>query len=130
MLIFSYQRFLLIALGAILGANARYLVGLIAAHRFGMDLPYGTLIANVTGCLLLGFVVTLQTEWITVSPQARLLIGVGFLGSYTTFSSYAVESVLLIQEGAPLRGLANILANNALGIFAAWLGILLARWIG
>lgn len=127
---YTYQRFLLIAVGAILGANARYLVGLIAAHRFGMNLPYGTLIANVTGCLILGFVVTLQTEWITVSPQARLLLGVGFLGSYTTFSSYAVESVLLLQDGALLRGLVNILANNALGILAAWLGILLARWLG
>jgi fluoride exporter len=118
---------LIIAAGAALGANARYWVGLWAASRFGIGLPYGTLIANVSGCLLLGFLITLGSGRIGLSQEVRLLFAVGFLGSYTTFSSFAVETLSLTQTGTWRRGLINIMANNGLGLMAAWVGITLAR---
>jgi CrcB protein len=117
-------------MGAALGANARYIVGLWAAGRFGAGFPYGTFIVNVTGSLLLGFVVALATERLTLSPQTRLLITVGFFGSFTTFSSYAVESLALIRDGGPWSALLNILGNNLLALVAALIGAYLGRVTG
>lgn len=124
------SRFLFVAMGAALGANARYIVGLWAAGRFGAGFPYGTFIVNVTGSLLLGFVVALATERLTLSPQTRLLITVGFFGSFTTFSSYAVESLALIRDGGPWSALLNILGNNLLALIAALIGAYLGRVTG
>ena len=124
------NRFLFVAIGAALGANARYLVGLWAANRFGAGFPYGTLLVNITGSFLLGFIVTLATERLSISPEARLLLAVGFLGSYTTFSSYAVESLGLLRDGGFWPGLLNIVTNNLIGIIFAAMGVYLARWFG
>jgi len=121
------NRFLFVALGAALGANARYAVGLWAANRFGTDFPYGTFIVNVTGSLLLGFVITLTTERLALSPETRLLLGVGFLGSYTTFSSYAVEGMGLFRESGLWPGLIYVAGNVLVGLFCAGLGVYLAR---
>lgn len=121
------NRFILIAIGAALGANARYLVGLWAGNRFGADFPYGTLIVNVSGSFLLGFLLTLATERLQISPEARLLFAVGFLGSYTTFSSFAVESMNLGREGTLWLSLLNIFGNNLIGLVSAVLGAYLAR---
>jgi CrcB protein len=123
----SLKNMLIIAVGAALGANARYLVGLWAANRFGLGLPYGTLLANLSGCLLLGFLVTLGSGRVGLSQELRLLFAVGFLGSYTTFSSFAVETLNLAQGGAWGRSWLNLLANNGLGLMAAWVGVTLAR---
>ena len=121
------MRFLLIAAGAALGANARYLVGTWAGARFGADFPYGTLLVNVTGSLALGFLSALVIGRLRLSPDARLLLAVGFLGSYTTFSSYTVESMILLRQGALWRGLLNILGNNVLGLLCALLGAYLGQ---
>ncbi len=123
------MRFLLIAVGAALGANARYLVGMWAGSRFGADFPYGTLIVNVTGSLLLGFLLTLVTGRMRLSPDMRLLLAVGFVGSYTTFSSYTVESITLLRQGTLWLGLLNIFGNNLLGLICALLGAYLARLV-
>jgi len=121
------NRFILIAIGAALGANARYLVGLWAGNRLGAEFPYGTLIVNVSGSFLLGFLLTLATERLQVSPEARLLFAVGFLGSYTTFSSFAVESMNLGRDGGLWLSLLNIFGNNLIGLMCAVLGAYLAR---
>lgn len=121
------NRFLLIAIGAALGANARYLVGIWAGSRFGAGFPYGTLLVNVTGSLLLGFLVTAATGRLNLSPDMRLLLAVGFFGSYTTFSSYAVESLTLWQDGGFWLAARNILLNNIVGLIFALLGVYLAR---
>lgn len=123
------NRYLLIALGAALGANARYLIGLWAGNRLGADFPYGTLIVNISGSFVLGFLLTLGTERLALSPEARLLLAVGFLGSFTTFSSYAVESLTLWREAGLWRSLLNIVANNLVGLTAVFLGAALARWL-
>lgn len=122
-------RFLFIALGAAFGANARYLIGLWAGNRLGTDFPYGTLIVNVSGSFVLGFLLTLGTGRWQLSPEARLLLAVGFLGSFTTFSSYAVESSLLWQSAGFWRSVLNIAGNNLLGLLAVILGAALARWV-
>ncbi|MBE2201328.1 MAG: fluoride efflux transporter CrcB [Anaerolinea sp.] len=123
------NRYLLIALGAAVGANARYLTGVWAGNRFGADFPYGTLIVNIVGSFLLGVLLTLGTGRLQLSPEARLLLAVGFLGSFTTFSSYAVESMNLWRDASVWRSLLNIVGNNLAGLLAVILGATLARWL-
>ncbi len=124
------NRYLLIALGAALGANARYLVGVWAADRFGADYPYGTLIVNITGSFILGFLLSLTTERLALSPELRFLLAVGFLGSYTTFSSYAVETLNLWREAGFWYGVRNVLLNNGVGLVFTLLGTYVARLLG
>ena len=124
------SQFLYIAAGAALGANARYLVGVWAGNRWGAFFPFGTLAVNITGSLLLGFIVALATDRIVISPEMRLFLAVGFMGSYTTFSSYTVESLSLLQSGAVWPAIFNIIGNNFLGLTCAILGFALARLVG
>jgi CrcB protein len=121
------NRFLLISIGAILGANARYLVGLWAAHRFGTTFPYGTAIVNISGSFVLGFLVAWGSARSGLSPELRLLLAVGFLGAYTTFSSFAAESLIEAQNGSISLALLNLFVNNGIGLAAAWLGMVLAK---
>ena len=124
------NRFLVIAAGAALGANARYLVNLWAAGRFGADFPYGTLLVNITGSFILGFLLALSTDRFDLSPETRLLLATGFLGSYTTFSSYAVESLNLWRDDGIWLAVRNIFLNNGIGLIFALLGRSVARWLG
>jgi CrcB protein len=124
------NRYLLISLGAVLGANARYLVGMWSVERFSTGLPLGTLLVNVTGSFLLGFLFTALDGRLPLPSDLRYFVGVGFLGAYTTFSSFSVETLVLLREGSLAYGILNILANNVAGLTAALLGFLLARWIG
>lgn len=124
------KQVLWVALGAALGANARYWIGVWAGNRLGPDFPYGTFIVNVSGSFLLAFLLTLATERVALSPEMRLLLAVGFLGSYTTFSSFAFESLSLWRGMGFSTALVNVLGNNLLGLLAAFLGFALARWLG
>ncbi len=124
------MRFLWIAAGAALGANARYLVSLWAADRFGVAFPYGTFLVNVTGSLLLGFFLALSIDHFVTSPQARWLLATGFLGSYTTFSTYMVESVNLARDGSLLFAFLNMVGEVAVGLIFALIGMWLARTLG
>ncbi|GIW09090.1 MAG: hypothetical protein KatS3mg061_0147 [Dehalococcoidia bacterium] len=121
------MRYLLVGLGGFLGANARYLLGGWVAERFGTTFPYGTLVINVTGSLLLGFFLTLTTERFVADPGWRLFFAIGFLGAYTTFSTFSFESVVLLQEHAWWLALANVFGSTLLGLAAVLLGIALAR---
>ena len=121
------ETFLIISLGALLGANARYWLGGWAADRFGASFPYGTLIINVSGSLILGLFVTLATERFLVDPRWRLLAAIGFLGAYTTFSTYTYESVNLILNGQVWLGLIDLFGSSILGAIAVAAGILLGR---
>ncbi len=124
------EKYLFIALGAAAGANARYLVGVWAAARFGAAFPAGTLLVNVTGSLISGCLIALAEGRLVLSPELRLLLAVGFLGSYTTFSSFSVESLALAQEGGWRVAVVNIAGNNLLSLAAAALGFFLGRVIG
>lgn len=121
------NHFLIISLGALLGANARYWIGGWAGERFGASFPYGNLIINLSGSFLLGMFMTLATERFIVDPRWRVFFAIGFLGSYTTFSSYTYESLELILFGQWKLGLLNLFGGALLGGVAVLLGILLGR---
>jgi fluoride exporter len=123
----NMEKFLIISLGAVLGANARYWLGGWAAERFGTTFPYGTLIINVTGSLVLGFFFTLVTERFLVDPRWRLFVAIGFLGAYTTFSTYTYESMNLLLNGQIRLGLLNLFGSSVLGAAAMLAGILLGK---
>lgn len=119
----------MISLGAILGANLRYWVGGWAAAYLGTSFPYGNLIINLTGSFLIGLFITLATDRILLDPRWRILVAIGFLGSYTTFSSYTFESISLILDNQWFPGLLNLFGSAFLGGLAVLLGVFLARAI-
>lgn len=119
--------FLAISVAAILGANLRYVISRLAAKEFGPVFPYGTLITNIVGSFIVGLFVIWTTERVLVDPRWRLLVVVGFCGSFTTFSSYAFESISLFEQGQWGLMLANIFANNLLCLAGALTGMALAR---
>ena len=119
--------YLWIALGAVVGASARYFISGYGARIFSTTFPYGTLIINLTGSLVLGFFLILAGERLLLDPRWRLLIAIGFCGSYTTFSSYAFESFALMEQGQWLLMAVNILASNALCLAAVLAGAAIAR---
>lgn len=123
------ETFLLISIGAMFGANLRYWIGTWAAGRLGTAFPYGNLIINITGSFILGFFMTLAVDRLLLDPRWRIIFAVGFLGSYTTFSSYTFESLSLIMDNQWLTGLFNLFGSAFLGGVAVFLGILLARAI-
>ncbi|MGA1621249.1 MAG: fluoride efflux transporter CrcB [Synechocystis sp.] len=118
-----------IALGAIPGAWGRYYATLIFARWFGNDFPYATFLVNFSGCILMGMVVTLDIPPGAMSPDLRLLIAVGFLGAYTTFSTFALEVTALLRTGNISDSLIYGLGSLVLGAIGIWLGSLVAdRW--
>ena len=119
--------FLVISLGAILGANARWIISRYAARMIGTVFPYGTLIINVSGSFVVGFFMIWATERVLLDPRWRLLIVVGFCGAFTTFSSFAFETMAYFEQGQWLLMAANFLSNNLLCLGAALSGMALAR---
>jgi fluoride exporter len=121
------SNYLWIAIGAVVGASARYYLSVSVSRNFASAFPFGTLLINITGSAVLGFFLVFSTERALLDPRWRLLIAIGFCGSYTTFSSYAFESFALMEQGQWLLTGINILANNALCLAAVLAGAALAR---
>jgi CrcB protein len=119
--------FLAISIAAVLGANLRYVLSRVAAREFGPVFPYGTLIINVLGSFIVGLFVIWTTERVAVDPRWRLLVVVGFCGSFTTFSGYAFETLAFFEQGRWGLMLANILGNNLLCLAGALVGLAVAR---
>jgi fluoride exporter len=119
--------FLAISVAAIVGANLRYFVSRLAAIELGSVFPYGTLFINIVGSFIVGFFVIWTSERVLVDPRWRLLVVVGFCGSFTTFSSYAFESMAYFEQGQWGLMLVNIFSNNILCLGAALGGIAVAR---
>jgi CrcB protein len=121
--------FLAISVAAMLGANLRYVLSRFALREFGPVFPYGTLIINILGSFIVGLFVIWTTERILVDPRWRLLVVVGFCGSFTTFSSYAFETMAFFEQGHWGLMLANIFSNNLLCLGGALAGMAVARAI-
>jgi len=118
---------LVISLGAIFGANARWIISRYAARMLGPVFPYGTLMINISGSFIVGFFMIWATERVLIDPRWRLLIVVGFCGAFTTFSSFAFETMAYFEQGQWLLMAANFVSNNLLCLGAALAGMALAR---
>jgi len=121
------MRYLMVALGGGAGALARNAAASAIMTRFGGRFPLGTLTINVTGSFLIGLLMTVLTERFHLDPQWRLLLVVGFLGGYTTFSSFEWETFTAVRDGALWSGMLNIVSSVVLGYIAVWLGAMVAR---
>jgi CrcB protein len=121
--------YLWIALGAVVGASARYFLSGFIAKLFSSSFPYGTLVINITGSVLLGFFLVWTSERVLIDSRWRLLIAIGFCGSYTTFSSYAFETFALLEQGQWLLAGSNVIASNLLCLVSVLTGAALARWL-
>jgi len=121
------NQLLAIAFGGALGAVARFLASTSVYRMAGRDFPYGTLAVNVLGSLLMGLLYILLVERASLGAEWRALILVGFLGAFTTFSTFSIETLNLIEAGEPLRALTNVLISVVSCLLAAWLGVLLGR---
>ena len=121
------NRFMLVMLGAALGGFARYIVGSVFLARYSVRFPLGTVLVNLTGCLLIGILMTIFTRQSGPNPNMRLFLITGLLGGYTTFSSFAWESFEAIENDRAATGLLNIVLSVVLGYTAVWLGSVIAR---
>lgn len=120
-------RYLVVLIGGGVGSLARYAAASAIMTRFGRRFPLGTLVINVTGSFLIGFLMTMLTERFNLDPVWRLLLVVGFLGGYTTFSSFEWETYTAVRDGALWSGMLNVVSSVMLGYVAVWLGAFLAR---
>ena len=122
-------RIMAVAIGAALGANLRFGVAVWAAKKWGSGFPWGTLIINVSGSLLIGVAVGLAASRLALTPTWRLFFVTGLCGGYTTFSTFAYETYELLNAGSILRAALNAAGSLVLGIVAVVAGILLVRLV-
>ncbi len=115
-----------VGIGGFLGANARYLLGGWMAARWGAGFPYGTFVINVSGSFILGVVMGLL-EGHLLSPTVRVAVGIGFVGAYTTFSTFTYETMRLIEDGSVLLALVNVFGSVAIGLAATVVGLAAGR---
>lgn len=123
------QKYLLIALGGALGSIARYWVGSTIGSRMGSRFPYGTFVINMTACIIIGFSVTWLSKRVELSPAWRYLIPVGFIGAYSTFSTFEWETLFTLRSGAFAIAALYAIGSLVLGLAAVWCGALLADYI-
>lgn len=119
----------LIAMGGALGAVSRFLVGNFVSKLTHSSLPWGTFAINILGCLFMGFLMTVIMERELLPAAWRLFLCIGFLGGFTTFSSFGYEALMLLAEGALLQAFAYAAVSVLLGLAAAYIGVVLARLI-
>ncbi|MBI9044402.1 MAG: fluoride efflux transporter CrcB [Anaerolineaceae bacterium] len=121
------EKILMIGIGGFLGANLRYWFTNWAIGRWGDQFPMGTLVINVTGSFIIAFFLALTAEKFVVDPLWRLFFVTGFLGAYTTFSTFSYESVELLLNGSRYYGIINPIISLVLGILAAMAGLYLGK---
>lgn len=121
------QKYFFIALGGALGSIARFWVGSVIAGRLGTRFPYGTFVINITACVIVGFILAFLGGRADLSPAWRFLIPVGFVGAYSTFSTFEWEIFSQLQIGAFFVAASYVVLSLVLGLVAVWCGALVAR---
>ena len=121
------QRYFLIAIGGALGSVARFWVGTTVAGRMSTRFPFGTLVVNISACLIIGLSVEILSRHANLSPSWRYLIPIGFIGAYTTFSTFEYETLRAIQDGQVMTGLLNVGLSLVIGFVAVWAGAFIGR---
>jgi CrcB protein len=118
----ALQKYLFIAIGGALGSIARYWVGSAIGGRMGFRFPYGTLIVNLTACLVIGFSVTYMGKFADLNPAWRFFIPIGFIGAYSTFSTFEWETLSTLRSGAFVLAALYAGGSLVLGLIAVWAG--------
>jgi CrcB protein len=118
-----------IAIGGALGAVLRYGVSVSVYALLGRSFPYGTLFVNVSGSLLMGLLSVLMLERFNIGPEWRAAVLVGVLGSFTTFSTFSIETLNLLEQGDWVRAMSNIVLSVLVCLAAVWLGVLIGRQV-
>ena len=121
------MRALWVGVAGFLGAVSRYWLDGWVSRLTGGGFPWGTFVVNITGCFLIGVLTTVLTERLLPHPNVRAAVTIGFIGAYTTFSTFAYESLRQIQDGAIGMAVANVAASVVVGIAAAWAGVVVGR---
>jgi len=119
-------KYFLIAFGGALGSALRYWVGSAVSGRMGVRFPYGTLVINISACLIIGFTLTFMSKRAFLNPAWRFLIPIGFIGAYSTFSTYEWETLSTMRSGAYLLAGLYAVGSLILGLVATWGGTALA----
>jgi CrcB protein len=117
----------MITIGGALGAVARYQVAAAVQSRLVSAFPWGTFVVNVSGCFVMGLAATILGERVGLHENWRFLVPIGFIGAYTTFSTFELETYRAVTGGGMATGIANIAGSVVAGYVALWLGILAAR---
>ena len=120
-------KYLLIGTGGFLGSVLRYWTSVNAYKIFGEEFPYGTFVVNTLGCLLMGFIAEISENRFLVSPEIRIFLMIGFLGGYTTFSTFGYETFVLLQDKDYLTAFLNILLSVVICLASVWIGTLIAK---
>jgi CrcB protein len=123
-------RLLLVGLAGLAGTLCRYWLSGAVARRYGETFPAGTLVVNAVGCFLIGFLFYMFQERYVAGQAARTVVLVGFLGGFTTFSSYGLQTFTLLQDGEFAYAAANVVASNLLGLLLVWVGYTLGKLLG
>lgn len=121
------QKYFYIAVGGALGSLARYGLGVFVTDRIGGKFPYGTFIINITACFIIGFSLAFLGRRTDLSAAWRLLIPVGFVGAYSTFSTFEWETFTKLQSGSLSIASLYVLSSILLGLIAVWCGVMFAR---
>lgn len=121
------NQLLAIAAGGSIGAVLRFLLSSQVYNGFGRDFPYGTIVVNVVGSLLMGLLYQLFLQRYSVSPEMKAALLVGLLGAFTTFSTFSIETVLLLEQGNLFKAMMNVIVSVVVCIIATWAGLLIAR---
>lgn len=120
-------KYLMVAVGGAAGAIARFWVGGYIAERMGSKFPYGTFVINCSGSFVIGLVVTLLAERSHWNPNLRYLIPIGFVGAYTTFSTFEYETLRALQDGQVWAASLNVVLSVLIGFLSVWLGVVAGR---